>query len=168
LAPVFHSVANSEKASPDTLFHSEKRKSLQAGRQSEMEGTKVMRSRFNALNGVTVFSTDPAQIGANKSSKPAVSCSAGRTYNHGLSSETEDVLEGMVTHLDIIETYLPVFDEQKRIVAVFEIYSDVKTWIALLTTPPDCNCNSCWLLGLLFVLLYVFGARADDIDGQKW
>jgi len=163
-------VANSEKASPDTLRSIAKNENLYKLVASEMEGTKVIALKIYALNGVTVFSTDPAQIGANKSSKPAFRAALAGHITSGLSvRNTEDVLEGKVTHLDIIETYLPVFDEQKRIVAVFEIYSDVTDLIALLNdTRLIVIAIVLGLLGLLYVLLYVLVARAQMIiDGQE-
>lgn len=89
-------------------------------RNSDIVKVKI----FNP-QGLTVYSTDPAQIGEDKSQHPNfVVARAG-----GVSSELDHrerfvSYSGTLENIDILSSYIPMM-EDGRVVAVFEQYQDV-------------------------------------------
>ncbi|MDP3515234.1 MAG: EAL domain-containing protein [Sulfuritalea sp.] len=163
-------MAASANTSPHALRAMAYRDSLYTLVARQMKDTEVVKVKIYALDGVTVFSSDPTQTGENKSDNSAFLAArngqviSGLTHRHSF-----DAFEGTRNHLDIFSTYLPIRDEQKRIIAVFEIYSDVTDLTSQLgETRTIVIATVLGLLALLYALQYVFVARAQrTIDGQQ-
>jgi signal transduction histidine kinase len=171
LWPRFSGLVNHDlRTSPDFLRAEAKNGDLYQLVAAQMDRTEVVKVKIYALDGMTVFSTDPPQTGEDKSQNPAFrEALAGRITSGMAHRDTIDAFEGTLTDIDIISTYLPIHDAQGRTVAVFEIYSDLtdltshlgKTRLIVIATVLG-------LLGLLYALQYVFVARAQSvIDRQK-
>lgn len=163
-------VAGSASTTPDALRSIAQSNKLYQLVANQMQDTEVVKVKIYALNGVTAFSSDPTQTGENKSDNPAFRAAhAGRVTSGLTHRDSFDAFEGTLTNLDVISTYLPIRDAQQRIVAVFEIYSDVTD----LTTQLDHTRlivvgSVLGLLGLLYALLYILVARAQRlIDRQE-
>ena len=136
----------------------------------QLAGTEVVKVKVYGLTGKTAFSSDPAQTGEDKSDNPAFRAAhAGRVTSGLTHRDSFDTFEGTLNHLDIISTYLPIRDEQKRIIAVFEIYSDVTDLTSQLGQTRSIVIGTVLgLLALLYAALYGFVARAQRIlDGQE-
>lgn len=163
-------VAENADVSPAALRAIAERDNLYTLVARQLKDTEVIKVKVYALTGKTVFSSDPAQTGEDKSDNPAFHAAIGGQVTSGLTHRhSVDSFEGTLNHLDIISTYLPVRDEQKRIVAVFEIYSDVSDLTAQLDETRLMVIGIVLgLLTLLYAALYGFVARAQRIlDGQE-
>jgi len=134
-----------------------------------MKGTDVVKVKIYALNGVTVFSSDPAQTGEDKSGNPGfLAAQKGNAASTLIHRDTMDSFEGSVSDLDVIASYLPVRDEQKTIVGVIEIYSDVTAFVSHLEkTRLIVFAIVFILLALLYGLLYFLVARAQRIIDRQ-
>jgi diguanylate cyclase (GGDEF)-like protein len=89
--------------------------------------TSVVKVKLYDTNGLTVYSTDPRQIGENKSANPGVrSALAGEPASEITFRERFDAWEGTISDRNIIATYVPVrVLEYSPVEAVMEVYSDV-------------------------------------------
>src|SRR5688572_7197677 len=96
------------------------------------QGLSVVKVKIYDLNGLTVYSTDPRQIGEDGSGKPGF-----RRARDGYPSskvsyrERLDSWEGEVAERHIVETYLPVHVyDAAPVEAVLEVYNDVTEQMA--------------------------------------
>lgn len=135
----------------------------------QMKGTNVVKFKVYALNGVTVFSSDAAQTGEDKSRNAGfLAAREGRVTSVLAHRDTMDTFEGTVTDLDIIFSYLPVRDENRKIVGVVEMYSDVTGFIARLEYTRFIILGLVFgLLALLYGLLYLLVVRAQRIIDRQ-
>ncbi|MDA8256163.1 MAG: EAL domain-containing protein [Betaproteobacteria bacterium] len=163
-------VAESDSAAPAALRAMAERDNLYKLVSRQMQGTEVIKVKVYSLTGLTAFSSDPAQTGENKSDNPGFLAARNGHVISGLAyKDSFDAFEGTLTNLDVISTYLPLRDEQNRIVAVFEIYSDVTDLTSQLASTRSIVIGTVLgLLALLYALQYVLVWRAQRIiDGQE-
>ena len=163
-------VAGSEAASPEALRAMATGDHLYQLVADQMAGTAVVKVKIYALDGKTVFSSAPAQTGESQSGNPAFRAAQAGQVTSGLTHrDTFDAFEQTLSDLDVISTYLPIRDAHQRMVAVFEIYSDVTPLMARLHQTQVLVIGIVLgLLGLLYALLYVIVARAQRlIDRQE-
>ena len=163
-------VAESDGTSPVALRAMAERDNLYKLVSLQMRDTEVIKVKAYSLTGLTAFSSDPAQTGENKSDNPAFIAARNGHVISGLAhKDSFDAFEGTLTNLDVISTYLPIRDEQNRIVAVFEIYSDVTDLTTQLASTRSIVIGTVLgLLALLYALQYALVARAQRIiDGQE-
>lgn len=97
-------------------------------------GLKVAKIKIYNIDGLTVFSTDPRQIGEDKSANGGFrGAKAGRVMSDITYRDTFDSFEGVLSKRNLIFSYIPargwpedaragVLDEPE---GVFEVYSDV-------------------------------------------
>jgi diguanylate cyclase (GGDEF)-like protein len=95
--------------------------------------TTVIKVKIYAPAGMTVFSTDAAQIGDDKSDNPGFRAAiAGQASGALTHRNTFDAFEGALSDRDIIFTYVPIHDplsNESRIEGVFEVYQDVTGFV---------------------------------------
>jgi diguanylate cyclase (GGDEF)-like protein len=105
----------------------------QLGRDLRMlaAGTNVVKVKIYDTRGVVVFSSDPHQIGEDKSANPGVRRAlAGAAASDITFRESFDAWEGGISHRNIIASYVPVrVLDTAPVEAVMEIYSDVTTLV---------------------------------------
>src|SRR5687768_3810929 len=113
-------------------------------------GLSVVKVKIYDLNGLTVYSTDPRQIGQSADANPGFRRARdGYPVSNLVYRERMDSWEGEIADRHILATYVPVHvHEAVPVEAVLEIYSDVTKLI-------DANQRSEWK-----VLAAVLGAMA--------
>ncbi len=156
-------------ATADTLRSRAKDARLYEVVASHMKGTDVVKVKVYALNGITVFSSDPVQTGEDKSENPGfLAARDGKVLSALTHRDRMDTFEGAVTDLDIISSYLPVRDEEQKVVGVIEIYSDVTGFVFRLKNTRLVVIGIVFsLLALLYGLLYLLVARAQGIIDRQ-
>ena len=120
----------------------------------QLRGSMVNRLKVYSLNGNTVFSTETAQIGKNETKNPDFqSARSGHLLSTLIQHDTLDTFEGAVQDQDVLSTYIPIYDSERRVspIAVVEIYTDVSELLQKIDATQQRVVMS---LILAFVLLY--------------
>jgi diguanylate cyclase (GGDEF)-like protein len=94
-----------------------------------MHQSHIVKVKVYNREGLTVFSSDPKQIGESKLGNVGFQSGlAGRTASELTHRNQFDSFEGVQADLDVISSYLPVRDDA-QIVAVMELYQDVTPFV---------------------------------------
>ena len=95
-------------------------------------GLSVVKVKIYDLNGLTVYSTDPRQIGENKLANPGYRRARdGYPASNITYRESFDAWEGQISDRHILATYVPVHGyDAAPVEAVLEVYSDVTDLVA--------------------------------------
>src|SRR5207248_6521205 len=132
----------------------------------QMKDLSVVKVKIYDLNGLTVFSTDPKQIGEDKSKNAGFhSARAGKTASEITFRERFDAFEEVIVDRNLISSYVPIRrGELAAIEGVLEVYSDVSELVANLeTTQWRIVAAVLGSLSLLYFFLFLIVRRADYI-----
>ncbi len=90
-----------------------------------IHGTEIVKIKIYDLNGLTVFSTETAQIGEDKQANVGfIAARNGRATSELVHRQQFSASEGVLENADLVSSYVPV-SESGQVVAVFELYQDV-------------------------------------------
>lgn len=90
------------------------------------QDTRVAKVKIYSASGLTVFSSDPSQIGVEKGLYPRLRAAlAGRTVSEIEYGEGFVDFGGRRAVADLLSSYLPVRAADGRVIGVFEVYTDV-------------------------------------------
>ena len=131
-----------------------------------MQNTSAVKVKIYNMDGLTVFSTEAAQIGENKRTNPGFQAAARGELASELTHRNKfSAFEGVIESRDLLSSYIP-FDRagNSQIAGVFELYSDVTPFLAVVN-------QALWrvfftvagVLSLLYGLLYFVVRRAKQI-----
>ena len=136
---------------------------------AQMKNMNVVKVKVYNLSGITVFSTEPSQIGMNKA-KSAGSAGFLKARSGTVASEIAfknqfQAFEQVIVDRNLIATYLPVRESEAGTVkAVFEIYTDVTPLVKKIeSTQIEIVAGVSLALTLLYFFLYMIVRRADKI-----
>jgi hypothetical protein len=126
LWPEFSSlVRDSVPRSADELRQLIRERGLHDKTAALMRDSGIIKIKVYNLKGNTIFSSDPKQVGEDKSSNAGFrSALAGTTISELTHRNRFDAFEGTLSEIDVISSYIPL-SEQGAHVGVFEIYQDV-------------------------------------------
>jgi diguanylate cyclase (GGDEF)-like protein len=129
-------------------------------------GLDVVKVKVYDTNGLTVFSTDPRQIGQDKRTNAGfVRARSGEAASEITFRDHFDAWEGEIADRNIIATYVPVrIQGAAPVEAVMEVYSDVTPLVSKLErTQVRLAAGVIGALALLYALVLSIAGRSDRI-----
>ena len=139
---------------------------LHAVTRGQMKGTNVVKIKIYNLNGLTVFSTDPNQIGKVKSKDTGYLQARSGEVASAITFRNEFyAFEQVIMDRNLIATYTPIREQANGpVTAVFEVYSDVTPLVEdMESTQNKIIAGVFSSLAFLYLFLFVIVKRADSI-----
>ena len=128
--------------SADELRQQVEQRGLHAKVSALMRDSETVKVKIYNLDGLTVYSSDPKQIGEDKRSNAGfIAAAAGNVASELAHRNQFDAFEEHRVDIDVISSYAPI-REQGRLVGVFEVYQDVTSFVRQLDQAK-------WLVGLI-------------------
>ncbi|MFN0182320.1 MAG: ATP-binding protein [Aquabacterium sp.] len=130
-----------------------------------MAGTSILKAKLYAPSGKTIYSSDPAQMGEDKSNNRGFVLARDGTVASELTHRGSfSAFEGVVESRDLVSSYVPVPDRAGRIVAVLELYDDVTPFLRTIgETQARAHAAAAAVLLALYAALFLIVRRADRI-----
>ncbi len=129
-----------------------------------MAGTAAIKVKIYSLDGITVYSSEAAQIGEDKRTNPGfVAAAAGRPATELTHRRQFSAFEQQLEDRGVLATYLPVHRARSdRVEAVFELYTDVTPFVDQMDrTQVAVTLGAVIAMGALLAALALLMAQAD-------
>ncbi|MBF0264899.1 MAG: EAL domain-containing protein [Gammaproteobacteria bacterium] len=131
----------------------------------------ILKVKVFDLQGQTIYSTVKKEVGVQKGMNTGLKSAAIDSRPHSEMAFKDEItsLSGSLFKRAIVETYIPVLSEDNKVIAVFELYSDVTELVT--------KSNQALLIFLilqsvgyiiLFILLYIVVKRADSMIKSQY
>ncbi len=125
-APLAGLMAASVGIDASMLEASDESQEMQTRIVALMDGTGVAKVRIYNRLGVTIFSTDVAQVGESRPDSPGFKSALTGAVTSDLSHhDTMETLDGVRSNIDLLASYVPIYSEGRAVEGVFELYQDV-------------------------------------------
>ena len=122
---------------------------------ASVRGTAIVKVKIYNRQGITVFSTDPTQIGQDKSKgEGVIRALRGEVASELTHRDTFSAFEGVIENTDLLSSYIPIQADrpQASIDGVFEAYAEVTGFVTRIKQTQ-------WLLTLVtsavFAAIYI-------------
>ncbi|MCI0577896.1 MAG: cell wall metabolism sensor histidine kinase WalK [Chloroflexi bacterium] len=138
---------------------------------AQMQGTSVVKVKIYSLDGRTVFSTEAAQIGEDKSDNAGfLAARSGQVASELTHRDAFSAFEGEIEDRDVFSSYLPIRRQNAGPVeGVFELYTDLTPLLADISRTQRMVIGGVVvILGLLYGVLFLIVRRADTILRQQY
>ena len=136
----------------------------------QMKGLNVVKVKIYDRGGLTVFSTDPKQIGEDKSANSGFrTASAGGIASEITYRNKFDAFERVINDRNLVSSYIPIRkSDVSRVDAVMEVYSDVTDFVdALERTQWQIVGTVFGSLSLFYLMLLGIARRADRLIASQ-
>jgi signal transduction histidine kinase len=131
----------------------------------------VLKVKIYNLEGLTVYSSEPAEIGEYKTNNPGFFTAAreGRVASKLTFRDSFSSFEGTVQERDLVESYLPIRQSNGPVEGVFELYSDVTPLMVIIARSTTRFIIGFLLIfGALYSMIFVVVRRADRMIKQQY
>ena len=163
-------VTSASTLSNEELRNAPEIKELRQAVLAQMDGLSVVKVKVYNLDGLTVFSTEEAQIGDDKSQNAGfLSAKSGQTASELTYRDTFSAFEETIENRNVFSSYIPIQPDRQNgeIVGVFEIYDDVTPLIQRIDRSQRVLVFGVgFMLILLYIVLFLIVKRADNIIKQ--
>lgn len=134
-------------------------------------GLPVIKIQIFSLEGLTLYSTDPEDMGRYRTRNPGfiIAARQGKPASKLTFADHISTFEGTVQDRDLVETYLPIRVDNGSIDGVFELYSDVTPLVAAIrTSTVNLVIGFVVVFGFLYAILFVVVRMADRIIKRQY
>jgi hypothetical protein len=130
-----------------------------------MENLTVIKVKVYDIDGFTVFSTEFAQIGDDKSENAGfIAAKSGDVVSELTHRDTFSAFEDVIEDRDVISSYVPLWDEDGNVAGVFEVYNDVTPLLHRIEgTQRNVIISIVVTLTILYAILYFIVRHADGV-----
>lgn len=148
-------IGSAGRFTTDELVDRSETQELRAAVLQQMRDTNVVKVKIYNLDALTVFSTEQAQIGDDKSNNAGYNAARdGETVSELTYREQFSAFEDVISDRNVLSSYIPVRSEDgQSVVAVFEVYSDVTD---LVSATESTRTQVVLVVGVSLLLLYLF------------
>ncbi len=148
------------------MFHAEVAR-LDAAVREQMSGLSVIKVKIYDLDGDTVFSTEAAQIGEDKSANTGFQAAlSGQIASELAHRDTFSAFEGEISNRDVVSSYIPIqpAGQNGPVEGVFELYSDVTILVERIeATQRNVIVGVSLIQLMLYLVLFLIVWRGDTI-----
>ncbi|WP_172822792.1 putative bifunctional diguanylate cyclase/phosphodiesterase [Paramagnetospirillum marisnigri] len=117
-----------------------------------VRGSEIVKVKIYDPQGLTIFSTELAQIGEDKRDNPGFNAArTGSIYSELVHREKFSATEGLIVNVDLVSSYIP-FVRDGEVFAVFEQYQHVDK---LLQQVENSVIKKVTVIVLVFLILYI-------------
>ena len=138
----------------------------------QMKDLSVVKVKVYDLDGLTVFSTDPSQIGDDQSANIGyITARAGQIVSELTHRDKFSAFEQMIEDRDVFSSYIPIqpIDSAQSIEGVFELYTDVTPLLQIIKHKRrNIIVGVTLILMLLYTILFFIIRRADRIIKRQY
>jgi diguanylate cyclase (GGDEF)-like protein len=159
-------VAYSTFLSSEQIKQRSELKSFHDLTKHQMKGLNVVKVKIYNLDGMTVFSTDPKQIGQDKSQNEGFhQARFGEVASEITFRNQFYSFEHVIVGRNLIASYIPIReDDHGPVKAVFEVYSDVTPLVEKMDATQNKIIIGAFVsLTVLFLFIYIIVRRADSL-----
>ncbi|MBI3708665.1 MAG: hypothetical protein HY246_13455 [Proteobacteria bacterium] len=161
----------SERWTPETARHNPRIAALNAEVADNLRGLSVAKVKLYDLNGLTVYSSEAAQIGDDKSKNAGfLSARDGTVVSELVYRDKFSAFEGVIEGRNLLSSYIPIHSSEPgaAIVGVFEVYTDMTPLIGdLKRTDLIVTVIVVTTFGLVYLILLLAVRRAEIITRQQ-
>jgi diguanylate cyclase (GGDEF)-like protein len=99
-------------------------------------GLPVLKVKIFDLNGLTIYSSQFAQIGESRSPNPGFleAARAAKPASKMSFRGSFSAFSGVLANVDLAESYVPIIDDAGKVRSVFELYTDITPHVASMRT----------------------------------
>ena len=132
---------------------------------AQLRGLSVLKVKIYNSSGLTVFSTQASQIGADKSNNSGfLSARSGQVASELTHRDTFSAFENTIEDRDVISSYIPIHGPNGQIQGVLEIYDDVTPLLQKIDRAQlVVIVASIVVFAALYIALFLIVFRADRI-----
>lgn len=155
---------HAEGKSAEDLLASPEYSGFQDYFSNAVAGLNILKVKVYTLSGVTVYSSEPQQVGQKKIENSGfLTARTGHMASDLVFRKTFNAFEGALEDRDLVASYVPV-RLHGEIIAVLELYSDVTHTLGKIQImTAELIILLVVLFGILFGVLYAIVSRAERI-----
>jgi len=134
-------------------------------------GLKLLKIKIYNTEGLTLYSSDSSQIGESRTNNPRFLHAANKKEAASKLSARDEftAFSGVLFNVDVVESYIPILSDEKHIIGVFELYTDVThlrthikeeiIWVSMIVIS---------IFILFFFILLLIILRADSVIKNQY
>ena len=138
---------------------------LQNQVEKQTKNLSLLKVKIYNLEGMTIFSTDPQQIGQDKSQSTGfLTATKGEVETELDHRDAFRAIQGQIADRKVLSSYVPIVNDAGEVEGVFELYNDVTPLVNKISfTQLRFVLIIAFTLGLLYLILLALVNRAKKI-----